>query len=99
MAVHVRRSDRRAVDGRRRPACQYRHRDGDRRHRPRYSDDDQAYYFGTTAGISIVKAINAVDPNHPTAQEDANDPDHPVILTDGTVPTFTSRCATPAPTR
>ncbi len=55
----------------------------------RYSDDDRAYYFGTSAGIVIVKAINAVDPNNPTAQEDANDPDHPVILTAGTVPTFT----------
>jgi len=28
----------------------------------RYTDDDKAHYLGTAAGISIVKAINAVDP-------------------------------------
>jgi hypothetical protein len=55
----------------------------------RYIDDDQANYFGTSAGISIVKSINAIDPNHPTVQEDANDPLRPVTLQNGSVPTFT----------
>jgi hypothetical protein len=59
----------------------------------RYTDDDQAHYFGTTVtattGISIVKAINAVDPKAPTTQEDANNPVYPVSLLNGSVPTFT----------
>lgn len=55
----------------------------------RYSDIDQAHYFGTTAGIRVVKAINAVNPEQPTVQEDANDPSRPVSVQSGTVPIFT----------
>ena len=59
----------------------------------RYTDDDLAHYLGTTttatSGIRVVKAINAVDPSQPTVQEDANDALDPVILTIGTVPTYT----------
>jgi archaellum component FlaG (FlaF/FlaG flagellin family) len=55
----------------------------------RYTDDDKAHYLGTVAGISIVKAINAVDPSNPTVAEDANDPDRPVHLMEGAIPTFT----------
>ena len=55
----------------------------------RVTDDDQANYFGTTAGISVVKSINAIDPNNPTVLEDANDAVTPVTLLNGTVPTFT----------
>ena len=57
------------------------------------TDDDKAHYFGTivtpTTGISIVKAVNAVDPASPTVQEDANDADRPFLLTAGSVPTWT----------
>jgi hypothetical protein len=56
--------------------------------RLRYSDDDRAHYLGTSAGISIVKVINAADPLNPTTAEDANDPDRPVLLLEGEVPTF-----------
>ena len=55
----------------------------------RFTDDDQANYFGTTTGVSIVKAINAVNPSSPTVREDANDPVYPVTLLSGSVPTFT----------
>ena len=42
-----------------------------------------------TTGIRIVKAINAANPNAPTAQEDANDADLPLLLTQGAVPVYT----------
>ena len=39
---------------------------------------------GDTGSLSIVTAINAVDPLHPTVAENANDPDNPLVLTVGT---------------
>ncbi|MDO9285445.1 MAG: hypothetical protein Q7U26_11145 [Aquabacterium sp.] len=58
----------------------------------RHTDDDPAHYFGTTVtattGIRIVKAINALDPEHPTVQEDANDALDPVVLIQGAVPAY-----------
>ena len=36
-----------------------------------YRDSNAALYLGTT-GIALVKAVNAADPLHPTAAEDAN---------------------------
>jgi hypothetical protein len=45
---------------------------------------DPAYIFGTTGALTIHKAINAVDPLHPTATEDANDPNNPRLLAIGT---------------
>src|SRR5205085_1032802 len=39
---------------------------------------------GGSPSINIEKAINAVDPLHPTAAEDANDPTNPRLLAIGT---------------
>ena len=44
-----------------------------------------AYYLGTT-GLDLVKAVNAVDPAHPTAAEDANVT--PVLAALGSTVTF-----------
>src|SRR4029078_10468417 len=46
-----------------------------------------ASYLGPT-GIRIVKAVNAVDPWHPTTAEDANTPTGPVLPA-GTAVTYT----------
>ena len=54
-----------------------------------FTDDDRAHYFGTAGGISVVKAINATNPNQPTPAQDANNPSSPFALTAGSVPTFT----------
>ncbi|MGH3049730.1 MAG: beta strand repeat-containing protein [Gaiellaceae bacterium] len=35
-------------------------------------DDDRAYTLGVVPGVTIVKAVDALDPYHPTATEDAN---------------------------
>ena len=52
-------------------------------------DDDPANVFGAVAEIDVEKAINAVDPAHPTVAEDADDPEHPVVLNLGTPVTYT----------
>jgi hypothetical protein len=52
---------------------------------------DPAYYFGSSTlapSIKIVKAINAADPNHPTAADDANSAPGKLLL-DGTPITWT----------
>jgi hypothetical protein len=41
---------------------------------------DPANYFGSAPGVRIVKAINATDPNHPTAIEDANTAPGPAFV-------------------
>src|SRR4029079_12845422 len=46
-----------------------------------------ASYLGTS-GIRIKKAVNAVDPTHPTDLEDANTPTGPVLPV-GTAATYT----------
>src|SRR5262249_55911834 len=38
---------------------------------------DANYHFGLSSSLVARKAINAVDPLHPTAAEDANDPANP----------------------
>jgi hypothetical protein len=50
---------------------------------------DPNYHFGTAGQLVIHKAINAVDPLHPTAIEDANDPNNPRLLAIGTPATWT----------
>lgn len=59
-----------------------------------YTSSDKAHYLGTRGGsqggaISIVKAINAVNPASPTVAEDANNPDRPVVIAQASVPVFT----------
>src|SRR5262249_12383645 len=54
-----------------------------------YTSTDPAYSQGFVAKVHVQKAINAVDPLHPTTAEDANDPAHPVMLADGTAVTWT----------
>jgi Ca2+-binding RTX toxin-like protein len=51
-----------------------------------YLATDLAWYFGST-GLELVKAVNAVDPFHPTAPEDANSA--PVRVAVGVPVTFT----------
>src|SRR5262249_1592027 len=50
---------------------------------------DPNYHIGTDAIVSIRKSINAADPLHPTAAEDANDPNNPRLLATGTAATWT----------
>jgi Bacterial Ig domain/RTX calcium-binding nonapeptide repeat (4 copies) len=45
---------------------------------------DSNYHFGTDTILSVQKDINAVDPLHPTAAEDANNPNNPRQLVVGT---------------
>ena len=65
------------------------------------SDTDPGYAFGDTEGghrISIVKALNALDPLAPTSIEDANGAPIPELFTDGTV-VYTYLVRTPGTTR
>src|SRR5262249_30135627 len=54
-----------------------------------YTSTDPSYSQGFVPVVHVQKAINAVDPLHPTTIEDANDPAHPVMLADGTAVTWT----------
>src|SRR5262249_29009616 len=45
---------------------------------------DPSYHRGTNTLLVVQKAINAADPLHPTAAEDANDPNNPRLLLVGT---------------
>src|SRR5262249_50871133 len=45
---------------------------------------DPNYHRGTDTLLVVQKAINAVDPLHPTVAEDANDPANPRLLAVGT---------------
>ncbi len=53
------------------------------------SSSDPANYYGSQAGLRVVKAVNAVKPLQPTAAEDANNPATPVVLAAGTSAVFT----------
>src|SRR5262249_9021548 len=44
---------------------------------------DPSYHLGTNTILRVQKDINAVDPLHPTAAEDANDPANPRQLLTG----------------
>src|SRR5262249_4097763 len=50
---------------------------------------DRDDHFGNTAALTIQKDINAVDPLHPSAAEDANDPANPHVLPFGTSAVWT----------
>src|SRR5262249_30282075 len=47
------------------------------------------YHFGTTAQLVVQKDINAIDPLHPTAAENANNPANPRQLVVGTAVVWT----------
>ena len=53
------------------------------------SSQDPTYFTAYTVGISVKKAVNAVNPLAPTATEDANDPANPRYLLNGTPLVFT----------
>ena len=49
-----------------------------------FTAKDPAFLKGYVPGVTIQKAVNAADPLHPTAAEDANDPNNPALLPAGT---------------
>ncbi|MFL5860054.1 MAG: hypothetical protein ACJ780_04640, partial [Solirubrobacteraceae bacterium] len=56
---------------------------------------DPTFYTGVTAGITVKKAINAVNPLSPTALEDANSASTPVYLAVGSPLSFTYLVSAP----
>ena len=48
-------------------------------------DDDPAWIYGAAPDIKLVKAVNAVDPWHPTPTEDANGTTAPLVAVGSTV--------------
>src|SRR5262249_17631409 len=65
---------------------------------PTVSASDPNYHRGTNTLLVVQKDINAVDPLHPTAAEDANDPTNPRMLPVGTNVVWTYLVSNPGTT-